>query len=83
MRPHPEQDTIKRVAASLPENEAEMMAQARAALERYDAAIVAGDREASERAGDEYDTIIWKMNDETFTGCLAGRDSPGNRVAAY
>ncbi|HEA3702680.1 TPA: hypothetical protein RVZ60_005338 [Salmonella enterica subsp. enterica serovar Derby] len=54
------------IAASLPEDRAELMDAAAEAIRQYDAAIVGCDDDAAHAARDRYEAVIWKLNGNSF-----------------
>jgi len=75
-----DESTIAEIAATLPDNEAGMIEQARQAIAAFDRAVMRGDSQAATQAADRYDAVTWRLNNGTFFGCRSSDVSAGSRV---
>ncbi|MDE2344604.1 MAG: hypothetical protein KGL63_14660 [Betaproteobacteria bacterium] len=72
-----------KLAALLPDDRAALLELARATVQQYNAAILAGDDTAETEANATYQAIVWKMNGGTFFGCDdSSREDAGGVVTA-
>lgn len=71
------------IAATLPDDRAELMDAAAEAIRQFDAAIVGCDDEAAHAARDKYEAVIWKLNGSSFFGTKAHTDAPGYQVERH
>lgn len=65
------------IAAQMPEDRAGIISEAMAAIDAINDAVLANDGEAAESAELRYEAAVWKLNDKTFFGSMAGPESGG------
>lgn len=73
---------IGQIAAGMPAAEEELVELARAALVRYDRAVMARQESQADIAANEYRAVVWKLNGGTHFGCRADSQAPSNRLAS-
>lgn len=65
------------LAASMPTDQAGLLAVARAAVDELHASVMACDDAAAELATSRYEAAIWKLNGGTFFGCQGSPEAAG------
>lgn len=71
------------IAATLPDDPAELLRAAFSAVESIDRSVLAGELDAADAARNTYEAIVWKLNGGTMFASLDGPEAPGNVVAAH
>ncbi|KVX69129.1 hypothetical protein WT34_24455 [Burkholderia stagnalis] len=66
-----------KLAAQMPDDRAGIIAEAQAAIDALNDAVLASDGEAAEAAESRYEAAVWKLNGRTFFGSMAGPESGG------
>jgi hypothetical protein len=79
--PPPDQQQITaNVAISMLTDEAGLLVEAMAAVIALNAAVLADDSETTTAASNRYEAAVWKLNDGTFFGCRANKNSAGRVI---
>ena len=69
--------------AGLPSGRVELLDTALQAVVEANGAIMRGDCEAAELAGDRYEAVIWKLNGGTHVGSMADDGAAGRVIERY
>lgn len=76
-------DKAEKRAATLPTEAVELLAVAKAATEKFNAAVFDADDAQAAEAVEMIEAVICKLNDGTFHACSAYEDSASNVVARH
>lgn len=77
-------DASVRVRAEvLPDSEQAQLEYGRAAMARFNDAIMASDDVAAKNAEKDFEAAIYRLNGGTMFGCSAGPEAGGSRLRAY